>query len=45
MERFLFLDDADRELIESKRRAHNRLGCVRLLPLLPLLALFSLSPT
>ncbi|MCX4912071.1 DUF4158 domain-containing protein [Streptomyces sp. NPDC002131] len=42
MERFFFLDDADRELIESKRRAHNRLGCVRLLPLL---ALFSLSPT
>ncbi|MEU8645930.1 DUF4158 domain-containing protein [Streptomyces sp. NPDC048674] len=39
MERFFFLDDADRELIESKRRAHNRLGCVRLL------ALFSLSPT
>lgn len=26
LERFFFLDDADRELIESKRRAHNRLG-------------------
>nr|BBG20802.1 transposase [Streptomyces fradiae]BBG20806.1 transposase [Streptomyces fradiae] len=26
MERFFFLDDADRELIEPKRRAHNRLG-------------------
>ncbi|MFJ3780082.1 DUF4158 domain-containing protein [Streptomyces sp. NPDC090075] len=26
LERFFLLDDADRELIESKRRAHNRLG-------------------
>ncbi|MET7503281.1 Tn3 family transposase [Streptomyces microflavus] len=26
LERFFFLDDADRELIEGKRRAHNRLG-------------------
>ncbi|MEU4359422.1 Tn3 family transposase [Streptomyces virginiae] len=26
LERFFFLDDADRELIEPKRRAHNRLG-------------------
>ncbi|MEU5566284.1 DUF4158 domain-containing protein [Micromonospora musae] len=26
LERFFFPDDADRELIESKRRAHNRLG-------------------
>ncbi|MFI9824565.1 Tn3 family transposase [Streptomyces sp. NPDC052013] len=26
LERFFFLDDADRELIDSKRRAHNRLG-------------------
>lgn len=26
LERFFFLDDADRELIESKRRARNRLG-------------------
>ncbi|GGV00544.1 hypothetical protein GCM10010211_79780 [Streptomyces albospinus] len=26
LERFFFLDDADRELVESKRRAHNRLG-------------------
>ena len=26
LERFFFLDDADRELIEAKRRAHNRLG-------------------
>ncbi|KND38775.1 DUF4158 domain-containing protein [Streptomyces stelliscabiei] len=24
LERFFFLDDADRELIESKRRAHHR---------------------
>jgi hypothetical protein len=28
LERFFFLDDADRELIESKRRSHNRLGFV-----------------
>ncbi|WP_329613276.1 Tn3 family transposase [Streptomyces brevispora] len=26
LERFFFLDDADREMIEGKRRAHNRLG-------------------
>jgi hypothetical protein len=26
LERFFFLDDADRELIEAKRRSHNRLG-------------------
>ncbi|MGW1997778.1 Tn3 family transposase [Embleya sp. NPDC001921] len=26
LERYFFLDDADRELIEGKRRAHNRLG-------------------
>nr|WTB31922.1 DUF4158 domain-containing protein [Streptomyces sp. NBC_00830] len=26
LERFFFLDDADRDLIEGKRRAHNRLG-------------------
>jgi hypothetical protein len=26
LERFFFLDDADRELIEGKRRSHNRLG-------------------
>jgi hypothetical protein len=26
LERFFFLDDADRALIESKRRSHNRLG-------------------
>ncbi|MCS0635993.1 DUF4158 domain-containing protein [Streptomyces sp. LP05-1] len=26
LERFFFVDDTDRELIESKRRAHNRLG-------------------
>ncbi|WUX79897.1 DUF4158 domain-containing protein [Streptomyces sp. NBC_01428] len=26
------MDDADRELIESKRRLHNRLGCVRFMP-------------
>nr|WP_316959416.1 DUF4158 domain-containing protein [Streptomyces sp. TRM68367] len=26
LERFFFLDDADRALIEPKRRAHNRLG-------------------
>ncbi|MFF4962706.1 DUF4158 domain-containing protein [Streptomyces sp. NPDC001222] len=26
LERFFFLDDADRKLIEGKRRAHNRLG-------------------
>lgn len=26
LERFFFLDDADRELIEGKRRSHNRRG-------------------
>lgn len=26
LERFFFLDDVDRELVESKRRVHNRLG-------------------
>lgn len=26
LERFFFLDDVDRELVESKRRPHNRLG-------------------
>jgi hypothetical protein len=26
LERFFFLDDADRELVEAKRRSHNRLG-------------------
>lgn len=26
LERFFFLDDAERELIEGKRRSHNRLG-------------------
>ncbi|XXZ47486.1 DUF4158 domain-containing protein (plasmid) [Streptomyces cavourensis] len=26
LERFFFLDDADRELVESKRRSHSRLG-------------------
>jgi TnpA family transposase len=26
LERFFFLDDADRELVEGRRRAHNRLG-------------------
>jgi TnpA family transposase len=26
LERFFFLDDADREKVQAKRRAHNRLG-------------------
>ena len=26
LERFFFLDDADRELVEARRRDHNRLG-------------------
>ncbi|MCX5198595.1 DUF4158 domain-containing protein [Streptomyces sp. NBC_00249] len=26
MERYFFLDDADREVVQAKRRAHNRLG-------------------
>ncbi|MBG6089617.1 TnpA family transposase [Actinomadura viridis] len=41
LERFFFLDDADRALIESKRRQHNRLGfavmltCVRFVGVFP----------
>ena len=31
LERFFFLDDVDRELVESKRREHNRLGFAVLL--------------
>ena len=26
LERFFFLDDADREMVEGERRSHNRLG-------------------
>lgn len=26
LERYFFLDDADREAVQTKRRAHNRLG-------------------
>ncbi|MEU6261723.1 DUF4158 domain-containing protein [Saccharopolyspora shandongensis] len=26
LERYFFLDDADRELVQGKRRPHNRLG-------------------
>ena len=26
LERYFFLDDADREAVQAKRRAHNRLG-------------------
>ncbi|MCK1818843.1 DUF4158 domain-containing protein [Streptomyces sp. XM83C] len=28
LERYFFLDDADREAVQAKRRAHNRLGFV-----------------
>ncbi|WKX74027.1 DUF4158 domain-containing protein [Streptomyces sp. XD-27] len=44
-ERFFFLDDADRELAESKRRAHNRLGFAVQLTTVPYLGVFLDHPT
>ncbi|WSM19286.1 DUF4158 domain-containing protein [Streptomyces mirabilis] len=45
LERFFFLDDADRELIESKRRAHNRLGFAAQLTTARYLGVFVDDPT
>ncbi|GAA3485167.1 hypothetical protein GCM10018966_097000 [Streptomyces yanii] len=45
MERFFFLDDADRELIESKRRSHNRLGFAVQLTTVRYLGVFLDGPT
>jgi hypothetical protein len=32
LERYFFLDDADRELVQAKRRPHNRLGFATPMP-------------
>ncbi|MEU4678777.1 DUF4158 domain-containing protein [Micromonospora sp. NPDC023737] len=45
LERFFFLDDADRELIEPKRRAHNRLGFTVQMTTVPFLGVFLDDPT
>jgi TnpA family transposase len=45
MKRFFFLDDADLELIEPKRRAHNRLGFAVLLTSARYLGVFLDDPT
>ncbi|WTX00847.1 Tn3 family transposase (plasmid) [Streptomycetaceae bacterium NBC_01309] len=45
LERFFFLDDADRELIEGKRRAHNRLGFAAQLTTARYLGVFLDDPT
>ncbi|MFF4648283.1 Tn3 family transposase [Streptomyces sp. NPDC001389] len=45
LERFFFLDDADRKLIESKRRAHNRLGYAAQLTTARYLGVFLDDPT
>ncbi|GBQ00232.1 transposase [Streptomyces spongiicola] len=45
LERFFFLDDADRELIESKRRTHNRLGYAAQLTTARYLGVFLDDPT
>lgn len=45
LERFFFLDDADRELIEGKRRAHNRLGFAVQLTAARYLGVFLDDPT
>ncbi|OWA24312.1 Tn3 family transposase [Streptomyces sp. CS057] len=45
LERFFFLDDADRELIEGKRRSHNRLGYALQLTAARYLGVFLDDPT
>ncbi|MFH9677364.1 Tn3 family transposase [Streptomyces sp. NPDC017405] len=45
LERFFFLDDADRELVEAKRRPHNRLGFAVQLTTARYLGVFLDDPT
>jgi len=45
LERFFFLDDADRELIEGKRRSHNRLSFTVQLTTARYLGVFLDDPT
>lgn len=44
LERFFFLDDVDRELVESKRRPHNRIGFAVLLTSVRYLGVFLDDP-
>ena len=45
LERFFFLDDADREMVEGKRRSHNRLGFAAQLTTARYLGVFLDDPT
>ncbi|MEV6332663.1 Tn3 family transposase [Streptomyces sp. NPDC051909] len=45
LERFFFLDDADRKLVESKRRSHNRLGFAAQLTTVRYLGVFLDDPS
>ncbi|MBC9713484.1 Tn3 family transposase [Streptomyces sp. TRM66268-LWL] len=45
LERFFFLDDADREMVEGKRRSHNRLGFASQLTTVRYLGVFLDDPT